>query len=126
MRRFPSIAPWAYRENSSVTHTTFLRLPSSISFSACIFADRISPAARIIKTRMSAHEANNPFDLLRLNPPPPPAVKLHGAAEPQLGIGWGDFHQGVFSNFAELFRRTHISKSLLSAAFFKDLWIEHP
>jgi TonB family protein len=75
---------------------------------------------------MSAHEANNPFDLLRLNPPPPPAVKLHGAAEPQLGIGWGGFHQGVFSNFAELFRRSHISKSLLSATFFKDLWIEHP
>jgi TonB family protein len=75
---------------------------------------------------MSAHEANNPFDLLRLNPPPPPAVKLHGAMEPQLGIGWGEFHQGVFSNFASLFRFARLPKNFLSTSFFRYCWIEHP
>jgi TonB family C-terminal domain len=73
---------------------------------------------------MSAHEANNPLDLLRLNPPPAPSVELRGAAEPQLDIGWGQFHQGIASNFAELFRRARVAKGLLSASFFKDSWIE--
>src|SRR5215475_6331994 len=76
---------------------------------------------------MSAHEANNPFDLLRLNPPPEaPALSadLHGAAEPQLDIDWRQFHQGLFSNFGELFRRARSPKGLLSASFFKDSWIE--
>src|SRR5689334_15702186 len=76
---------------------------------------------------MSAHEANNPLDLLRLNSQPEssaPSAELHGAAEPQLDIGWGQFHQGMASNFAELFRRARVSKGLLSASFFKDAWIE--
>jgi len=75
---------------------------------------------------MSAHEANNPFDLLRLTPPPAPAVKLHGYTEPQLGVGWGDFHQGVASNFAELFRRARVPKNFLVGNPFKDSWIERP
>jgi TonB family protein len=74
---------------------------------------------------MSTFEANNPFDLLGQTPPSAPAVELHGTTEPQLGIGWGQFHQGVASNFAELFRRARVSKnSLLSAGVFKDSWIE--
>ena len=75
---------------------------------------------------MSAHEANNPFDLLRLNPSAPPAASadLHGAVEPQLDIDWRQFHQGFASNFAELFRRARAPKGLLSASFFKDAWIE--
>jgi TonB family protein len=75
---------------------------------------------------MSAHEANNPFDLLRLMPPPPPPVSLHGAAEPQLAIGWGEFHQGVFSNFVELFRFVRVPKNFLLNNPFKDSWIERP
>jgi TonB family protein len=71
---------------------------------------------------MSAH--NNPLDLLQLGSPSTPAVELHGAAEPQLDIGWGQFHQGIASNFAELFRRARLTKGLLSASFFKDAWIE--
>jgi len=73
---------------------------------------------------MSAFEANNPFDLLGQTPPPAPAVKLHGAAEPQLELGWGQFHQGVASNFADLFRRARSQKTFLVGSFFKDSWIE--
>src|SRR5882724_9264946 len=73
---------------------------------------------------MSAFEANNPFDLLGQTPPPAPAVELHGAAEPQLELGWGQFHQGVASNFAELFRRARLQKTFLVGSFFKDSWIE--
>jgi protein TonB len=74
---------------------------------------------------MSTFEANNPFDLLGQTSPSAPAVELHGTTEPQLGIGWGQFHQGVASNFADLFRRVRAPKgSLLSAGFFKDSWIE--
>ncbi|HEY1423757.1 MAG TPA: energy transducer TonB [Candidatus Acidoferrum sp.] len=74
---------------------------------------------------MSTFEANNPFDLLGQTAPSAAAVELHGTTEPQLGIGWGQFHQGIASNFAELFRRARVSKnSLLSAGFFKDSWIE--
>jgi TonB family protein len=73
---------------------------------------------------MSAFESNNPFDLLGQAPPPVPALELHGSNEPQLELGWGQFHQGVASNFAELFRRARLSKNLLSASFFKDVWIE--
>lgn len=75
---------------------------------------------------MSAHEANNPFDLLQLNPPasPAPSVDLHGAVEPQLNIDWRQFHQGLASNLLELFRRARSPKGLLSASFFKDSWVE--
>lgn len=73
---------------------------------------------------MSAFESNNPLDLLGQAPSPAPAPELHGSNEPQLELGWGQFHQGVASNFAELFRRARLSKNLLSASFFKDVWIE--
>jgi TonB family protein len=73
---------------------------------------------------MSAFESNNPFDLLRQEPPPAPALNLHGSNEPQLELGWGQFHQGFASNFAELFRRAGASRTLLSASLFKDVWIE--
>lgn len=75
---------------------------------------------------MSAHESNNPFDLLRLNPQPEvPAssAHLHGAAEPRLDIDWRQFHQGLLSNFAELVRWGP-PNGLLSASFFKDAWVE--
>src|SRR5712675_2877791 len=77
-----------------------------------------------MRNRMSAFEANNPFDLLGQAAPPAPALELHGSNEPQLELGWGQFHQGIASNFAELFRRARLSKNLLSASFFKDVWIE--
>jgi protein TonB len=73
---------------------------------------------------MSAHEAHNPLDLLQLGPAPAPTVELHGAAEPQLDIGWGQFHQGLASNIVEMFRRARVQKGLLSASFFKDAWID--
>jgi TonB family protein len=77
-----------------------------------------------MKNSMSAFESNNPFDLLGQAPPPAPALELHGSNEPQLELGWGQFHQGIRSNFAELFRRAGFSKNLLYASFFKDVWIE--
>ena len=69
-------------------------------------------------------EAKNPFDLLGVAMPVTSSAQLHGAAEPQLDIGWGQFHQGIASNFAELFRRARATKGLLSASLFKDAWIE--
>ena len=77
-----------------------------------------------MKNSMSAFESNNPFDLLGQAPLPAPPVELHGSNEPQLELGWGQFHQGIASNFVELFRRAGFSKNLLSASFFQDVWIE--
>jgi TonB family protein len=77
-----------------------------------------------MKLRMSAFEANNPLDLLGQSPAPARAVKLHGAAEPQLSLDWGEFHQGVVSNFAQLFRRARLPKNFLANSFFKNAWIE--
>src|SRR5882724_2865145 len=73
---------------------------------------------------MSAYESNNPLNLLGQAPPPAPAVQLHGPAEPQLDLGWGQFHQGIASNFAELFRRARLPEDFLVGSFFKDAWIE--
>src|SRR5262252_4899326 len=76
---------------------------------------------------MAGHEAHNPFDLLRLNPPPEspaPSADLRGAVEPRLDIDWRQFHQGLASNFAELGRRAGSPAGLLSASFFKDASIE--
>src|SRR5260370_38958018 len=77
-----------------------------------------------MKNPMSACEVNNPFDLLGQAPPPAPALELHGSNQPQLELGWGQFHQGIASNFAELFRRAGLSENLLSGSFFKHVWIE--
>jgi TonB family protein len=77
-----------------------------------------------MKNSMSAFEANNPFDLLGQAPPAATAVELHGSTEPQLELGWGQFHQGILSNFVELFRRARLSKDFLATNFFKDSWIE--
>jgi TonB family protein len=73
---------------------------------------------------MSAFESNNPLDLLGQAPSPAPALELHGSNQPQLELRWGQFHQGIASNFAELFRRAGLSKDLLSVSFFQDVWIE--
>src|SRR5437868_728529 len=77
-----------------------------------------------MRNRMSAFESNNPLDLLGQATPPAHPLELHGSNEPQLELGWGQFHQGIASNFAELFRRAGLSRNLLSASFFKDIWIE--
>src|SRR2546428_7168293 len=77
-----------------------------------------------MKDSMSAYEANNPLNLLGQAPPPVPAVRLHGPNEPQLDLGWGQFHQGIASNFAELFRRARLPEGFLAGSFFKDAWIE--
>src|ERR1700675_3266068 len=75
---------------------------------------------------MSTFEVNNPLNLLGQTqvPEAAPEIRLHGASEPQFELGWGQFHQGIASNFVELFRRARVSKMLLSASFFKDVWIE--
>ncbi len=77
-----------------------------------------------MKNRMSASEANNPLDLLGQAPPPASALELHGSNDPQLELSWGQFHQGIASNFAELFRRAGLSKNLPSASFFQEIWAE--
>jgi TonB family protein len=73
---------------------------------------------------MSAFESNNPLDLLGQTTPAAPTVELHGAAEPQLDLGWGQFHQGIVSNFVELFRPAGLSRDFLAGNFFRDSWIE--
>ena len=74
---------------------------------------------------MSTFEANNPLNLLgQTRAPEASKIRLHGASEPQFELGWGQFHQGIASNFAELFRRARASGTLLSASLFKDVWIE--
>src|SRR5260370_5800218 len=77
-----------------------------------------------MKNPMSAFETNTPSDLLGQATPPAPALDFKGSNQPQLELGWGQFHQGIASNLAELFRRAGFSKNLLSASFFKDVWIE--
>lgn len=77
-----------------------------------------------MKNSMSAFESNNPFDLLGQALPPSAVAQLPGSNQPQLEMGWGQFHQGIAANFAELFRRAKVSKNLLSASIFKDAWIE--
>ena len=73
---------------------------------------------------MSAFESNNPLDLLGQTSASATAVELHGSTEPQLALGWGQFHQGIASNFAELFRRARVSKDFLSGSVFQNSWIE--
>jgi TonB family protein len=57
--------------------------------------------------------------------PSSPAVspRLPGALEPRLEVPWGGFHQGIFSSVRAIFARA-ASKEFVSAAFFKDCWIE--
>jgi TonB family protein len=73
---------------------------------------------------MSVYESNNPLDLLRQTPALPRAVELHGATEPRLALAWGEFHQGIGSNFSELFRRARVPKDFLAGNFFRSAWIE--
>ncbi len=75
---------------------------------------------------MSAHEAHNPMNLLgqAIRPSPVAEVHLHGPGEPKLEIAWGDFHQGVASNFADLFRRARVAKDFIAHGFFRDSWVE--
>jgi TonB family protein len=43
--------------------------------------------------------------------------------EPQLGVAWGDFHQGIGSSVRALLA-PGASKRFLSSGYFKDCWIE--
>jgi TonB family protein len=74
---------------------------------------------------MSAFKSNNPLDLLGQTSASATAVELQGSTEPQLALGWGQFHQGIASNFAELFRRARVSKDFLSGSIFENSWIQH-
>src|SRR2546429_9089979 len=77
-----------------------------------------------MKNSMSAFEANNPLALLGQAAPSAPALELRGSNQPQLELAWGQFHQGIAINFADLFRRTGLTKNLLSASVFRDVSIE--
>jgi TonB family protein len=73
---------------------------------------------------MSAHETNHRFDLLRLERPHAPAVELDGSTEPCLAVGWGEFHQGLFGNFGELFRRARVPRDFLANPFLRGASVE--
>ena len=44
--------------------------------------------------------------------------------EPQLGIAWGSFHQGIGSSVGVLLRRSPVPKKFSIEGFFKYCWIE--
>jgi len=77
---------------------------------------------------MEFQSLQNAIDLVQSPPPPPPpelrpAESLPGQVEPKLGIAWGSFHQGSWSNFAALFGP---SASRDSASAFRDSAVEAP
>lgn len=46
------------------------------------------------------------------------------AVEPKLGIAWGDFHQGHFSNLRALFSRPFTIGKFIGSDYFRDCWVE--
>ncbi len=81
---------------------------------------------------MEFNRIQNAIDLLGQAPPPspprdvapPPHNRLpDGQLEPNLGIAWGDFHQGTLSSVAALFGPS-VAKGFLHASAFRDSWVE--
>src|SRR5712691_11326634 len=80
---------------------------------------------------MEFNRIQNAIDLLGQAPPPspprdvapPPHSRLpDGQLEPNLGIAWGDFHQGTLSSVAALFGPS--VEGFLHASAFRDSWVE--
>jgi TonB family protein len=73
---------------------------------------------------MTANSLHGSLNLLGPGSRPLVSPRLAvGQQEPQLGVAWGDFHQGIGSSVRALFARG-AAKSFLSGGYFKDCWIE--
>jgi TonB family protein len=65
-------------------------------------------------------------DIWREDPSPAAPVPLPISISPKLDIGWGEFHQGLWSCIAALFTTPGAPNNFLLGSFFKDSWIESP
>src|ERR1700729_702542 len=72
---------------------------------------------------MTANHLHGALNLLGQTSVPLVSPRLPGRLEPQLGVAWGDFHQGIGSSARTLFARG-AAKGFLSSGYFKDCWIE--
>ena len=72
---------------------------------------------------MTANHLHGALNLLGQTSIPLVSPRLPGGLEPQLGVAWGDFHQGIGSSLRALFARG-AAKGFLSSGYFKDCWIE--
>jgi len=72
---------------------------------------------------MTANHLHGALNLLGQTSTPLVSPRLPGVPEPQLGVAWGDFHQGIGSSVRALFTRG-TAKGFLSSGYFKDCWIE--
>ena len=72
---------------------------------------------------MTANHLHGALNLLGQTSTPLVSPRLPGVPEPQLGVAWGDFHQGIGSSVRALFTRG-AAKGFLSSGYFKDCWIE--
>ena len=72
---------------------------------------------------MTANHLHGALNLLGQTSIPLVSPRLPAGSEPQLGVAWGDFHQGIGSSLRALFTRG-AAKGFLSSGYFKDCWIE--
>ena len=72
---------------------------------------------------MTANHLHGALNLLGQTSIPLVSPRLPAGSEPQLGVAWGDFHQGIGSSVRALFARG-AAKGFLSSGYFKDCWIE--
>jgi TonB family protein len=73
---------------------------------------------------MSSNQAINAFDLLGQAHTPTRFVRLPGAQEPKLRVGWGEFRQSLLSSLGILVGGPSAPRKFLSGGFFKDCWVD--
>jgi TonB family protein len=94
-----------------------------------LFMDRVDLSVRIQQpcndSLMTSNHLNGALNLLGQAPNSVPLVspRLPKGLEPQLGVAWGDFHQGFGSSVRALLTGG-VAKGFQSAGYFKDCWIE--
>jgi TonB family protein len=72
---------------------------------------------------MTANYLHGSLNLLGQASTPLVSPRLPKGQEPQLGVAWGDFHQGIGSSLAALVARGG-AKGFLGSRYFKDCWVE--
>jgi TonB family protein len=73
---------------------------------------------------MSSNQVINAFDLLGQAEVPQDFVRLDGAQEPQLHVGWGEFRQSLASSVRALVGGPSAPRRFRSGGYFKDCWVE--
>ena len=54
----------------------------------------------------------------------PPRASAPAVPEPKLDIGWGTFHQGIWSSVRALLSRSGVPRRFTLEGFFKECWVE--